>query len=349
MKKILILIFLFILGITTYLGLNKKFSSKPKKVEVYRVKRERIETTILCTGKVKPKKKTIVRAEGGGRIKKVMVKEGETVKPNQVLLIFDKEEEKMNLILAENRFKMAEIELKEAAETLRKTEILYKASATSGLTLNEASARYEKAVVGRDDAKDKVRLAKMILDRMKCTPFHKGKVIEVKVEDGQMVERGQELFVIASLSPLYIEAEVDEIDAISVACGQKVVITHEAFQDREFTGEVIKIKEKVEEKPPTRVLGVIIGLKEKDVPLKIEMEVDVKIIIGYKDGLFVPLKAIREDEKGVFVFTIKNGIAYKKRIKTGISTVDKVEVWGLLENEEVITSLGIKAHDKVLR
>jgi HlyD family secretion protein len=348
MKKILILIIILAIGVTAYLGLSRRYRERPKNVGIDVVKRERIETFILCTGRIEPCKEITIRARQDGRVKKVLVEEGDNVRSNQAILLFDKKEDEITLIQAENRLKMAEIELKEAAEHLKRTEILYGASATSGLKLIEAQTRYEKAGVERDDAEETRRLTKIRLDGLRCTSPHKGVVIETKVEDSQVTEKGQELFVIADLSNLQVKADVDEIDAVSVACGQKAIITHEALQDKEFLGEVVKIAPKAEEKPPTTILEVIIKLKEKDSHLRPGMQVDAKIITGDKNGLFLPLKAVKEDKEGMVIFMIKNGLACKNRIETGVISLDKVEVLGLSEGEEVIVS-PVSEGDRVLR
>jgi HlyD family secretion protein len=347
-KKILVLIILLALGGIVYLGLSKKFHSKPKKVEVARVKRERIETAILATGKVEPSLKTIIMAKQGGRIKKVLVEEGDIIKPNQTLLIFNREEAESQIIQAENKLKMAELELKEAWDNLKVTEILYSASATSGLKLREDRIRHEKTIIERDGADEMVKFAKIRLEDLRCVSQIDGVVIERKVEDGQVVENGKELFVIASISRYEVKADVDEMDAVSVVLNQKAIITHEAIPDKEFEAEVIKISPQVKEMPPITVLEVTIGYFKKNPFLKIGMSVDVKIITGYKDGLFLPLKAIRGDEKGRFVFVIKNSLTYKKEIETGVSTLDKIEVLNLKEKDEVIVS-PVKEGERVLK
>ena len=62
----------------------------------------------------------------------------------------------------------------------------------------------------------------------------------------------------------------------------------------------------------------------------------------------IPFEYVEEDDEGSFVWVKERGRAIKRRVETGIDSVELVEILnGLTEGEEVIKGEGLKEGVKV--
>ena len=119
---------------------------------------------------------------------------------------------------------------------------------------------------------------------------------------------------------------VDEIDVNSVAAGQNVRISSEAFND-ELEGVVTFVA------PGGTLVGNIIKYKTQiDIVddkglLRPGMFVNAEIITKrLEDALAIPSLAILGDEEK-FVYVVEDGVARKRPVEVGMRTLNKVRYW----------------------
>ena len=131
--------------------------------------------------------------------------------------------------------------------------------------------------------------ARVDLERSEIKSPIAGTVISRSVDPGQTVAssfQAPELFKIAQdLSRIRIEAQVNEADVGSIAEGNPVTFTVDAYPDREFEGRVTQIRLAATEINNVVTYTVIIEAKNEDRRLFPGMTANVRIESARRDGV----------------------------------------------------------------
>jgi Cu(I)/Ag(I) efflux system membrane fusion protein len=117
-----------------------------------------------------------------------------------------------------------------------------------------------------------------------------GTVLEKNVFEDQYVTPKAELYVVADLSTVWVQAKVYEYELPHVELGQPVGVTLPALPGRQLTGKVVFVEPTVEE--PARTVQVRVELPNKDGLLKPGMFANVVIEHRMGEGLLVPAEAV---------------------------------------------------------
>lgn len=115
-----------------------------------------------------------------------------------------------------------------------------------------------------------------------------GTVIHKNAFEGRYVKEGDDLFQIADLSLLWMEAQVYEHDLAHVRVGQEVHITTHAFPGEMFHGRVAFIEPQVD--PRTRSVKARVDVPNSGRRLKPGMYVEAFISVRVEDGIAAPEK-----------------------------------------------------------
>lgn len=176
-----------------------------------------------------------------------------------------------------------------------------------------------------------------------------GRILERSVNRGQVIHPDETLFTILDLSTVWVDAKVFEKDIGRVRTGQRVEITATAYPARVFAGRVTYISDTLNPEAG-RTLTVRCEVPNPQGLLRPEMSVRVKIIVGERRALVVPLSAVREEEGRWIVHVAEGEGRFSDRvIEKGVTYRGVVEVLkGLKEGEKVVTegTFLIKSEEK---
>ena len=153
--------------------------------------------------------------------------------------------------------------------------------------------------------------------------------------------RGTTLMVVANMSKVKFDMEIDELDISKVKKGQLVEVTAEALEGDTFMGKVTSIAE--EGTSTNGVTNYVVSVTiDKPGNLKSGMNIDAVIIIEDKnDVLVVPNLAVSKEgtKYYVTVYLEEDKKAEKRYIEIGVSDNSNVEVLsGLEKGEKIITN-----------
>lgn len=226
------------------------------------------------------------------------------------------ESTKTKYISAQNSYKAAQKSLQIAQEGPTKEQIN-----TQRTRVQQAQAQLKTA---------QLNLAKTSL----TAPFD-GVVTAVHAEEGEMVGT-QPVLNILDLSAIEIETYVSEKNINKLAVGQKVAVNFNALTER-LAGQIKNI-------------SPALNSQEQGFPLKIEVEneegliksgmyAEVKMETARSKGnLVLPKQALLRENGSSYLFILTDGKAVKKEVKTGLTTVNKVEILsGIESGTKVIT------------
>jgi HlyD family secretion protein len=182
-----------------------------------------------------------------------------------------------------------------------------------------------------------------------------GTILELYAADGDNVDMGDSVCVIADTEDLLVTLSIDELDVFDILKGQEAVITTEVFPEMEYSGSVYKIAMEGKYSNGVSTFDVEVALNDIE-NLRLGMSVDVEIVIDSAENvLLLPVEAIqkRGTKNVVMVGNITANSDVKlntqenfKTVEIGLSSEDYVEIIsGLEEGDTVYYSSQISTND----
>jgi Cu(I)/Ag(I) efflux system membrane fusion protein len=167
-----------------------------------------------------------------------------------------------------------------------------------------------------------------------------GRVLERNALEGTRVEPAMELYRIADLSVVWLQAKIYEYELPHIEIGQPVRITLVSQPDREIDGKVSFVEPVLQE--TTRTVKVRVVLNNAKDELRPGMYADLKIEHDMGTGLLVPESALlRTGERTLAFRVLPEGRFEPVEVKVGGRFGERVEVLaGLSEGDQVVTSAG---------
>jgi Cu(I)/Ag(I) efflux system membrane fusion protein len=166
-----------------------------------------------------------------------------------------------------------------------------------------------------------------------------GVVVEKNVLEGARFTPGMDLFRVADLSRVWVEAEVFEKDLSLMRGGLHGMVSLEAYPGEMFHGSVTYVYPTVS--PESRTGRVRLELGNPDGKLQPGMYASVEIhLSGEEETLLVPRTAVLQTgERSVVFHRMSDGRLHPMEVVTGLSSGDQVQVLsGLKEGQVVVAS-----------
>jgi membrane fusion protein, copper/silver efflux system len=169
-----------------------------------------------------------------------------------------------------------------------------------------------------------------------------GIVIDKKVLQGQAVAPGEELYTIANLADVWVDAELREVDAASVRVGSATKIEFTGLPGHTYTGRVAYVYPTLQ--PEARTIKARIVVPNPDGMVKPGMYATVRLSTPSRSALTVPSSAILQtgDRNIVFV-DMGNGESTRRLMPHDVvfgsvaSTYTEI-ISGLEPGQRVVTS-----------
>ena len=163
-----------------------------------------------------------------------------------------------------------------------------------------------------------------------------GYVMAKMVVEGQQVEPGAELFTIADLSRVWVEADFYEFESRLVRAGQTAVVSLPYDPTTRLTGKVSYVYPFVD--PRSRTLKVRFEFPNPGLQLKPDMFVDVTLQVESPPAVVVPESAVLDTgvRQVAFVETAP-GRFEPREVRVGLRSDGQAEILsGLREGEQVV-------------
>src|SRR6266850_4244394 len=261
MKKRIILIGAAIVvvgGVVGGMALRGRGDKTPV-VQAAKVGRQKIVQKVNATGKIQPKTQVKISADVSAKIKKLAVVEGQWVEKGAFLVELDRERYLAAVESAEASVRSAQANTTVAKENMDRTEKEFARSKellASGLESQSAfdakqaehqveAARYKSALDQVEQAKAALKQARDDLSKTTIYAPMAGTVSELNKEQGEIALGSQfqadVIMVIADLSEMEAQVNVDENDIVSVALGQPVEIEVDALPGKTLKGVVYEV------------------------------------------------------------------------------------------------------------
>lgn len=276
---------------------------------------------ITSVGKVKaiPNFYAAIASPFSGRLLKVFIKLGMKVSPGTPLF----ELASPDFMELQQRFFSTKAQLKKAGLDLKRQTDLFRNEVSSVKDLEEVRQSYDLILSEYKNLVEGLKVYQVSADQLKIgqslvlrSPIH-GEVIQNDLVTGDYLNTEAEALVkIAELSRVYVAAQVKEKDIRFVHLGDEVNLEVTAYPGRKIKGKVGHIAEILDEE--SRSIQVLIECENPDAALKPEMYAKISFKARPVNALFVPEKAVLQQNDSSFVFLqTGKGHFVRKTVETG--------------------------------
>jgi len=315
-------------GLTTRFFFSKK-EEPQQQGSLVTVQRGNITRIVSVTGSLSCQASQEVKFSKAGRIKEIVVEEGDYVKEGEILATLEDEEERLSLVQAENALKEAESELESARLSSPKNVIEKKE--------RQLKERKLELQLKRKDLEDTV-LKAPFSGMVSKTYVEKGEIVA-----GEAVSGSKAILRLIDTSRLFAEVAADEVDIAQLRLGQRAQVTIDAYPDEIFPGKVVYVAPETTTAQGLVVVEVKIELEKADPRLKPGFTASADIITDEaKNVLLLPVEAVSETERGNFVMVSEDHNPTQRKVTLGISDGTNVEIKRGLEEGETVFSSGLE-------
>ena len=244
----------------------------------------------------------------GGTVEAILVHTGEFVEKGQELVHLKDKEDNFNYLKAKNEYELAKI------------------NGSPSLTQEEKRLAMDLA------------LEKLEAQTIRA-PFS-GKIIKIYVEEGDNIEKTDDIIYLIDDTAYEFEVSVSEVDCMEVKVGQEVEVELDILDEKVFTGKVVEVAEYAIAESSIVTVLVTIRMDEVSNFFKPGFSASAEIIVGSAENvLLVPVTSLATMGRDSVVLKVEGDKAVPTPVKTGISDSYYLEVTeGLKEGDKIIVN-----------
>ena len=361
MKKAIIIT----IAVVAFLGLivSKQVTDDKKQalVNIAQVEQGSIADSIMASGNLVFNTQVQLRSEVTGRVDKVFVEEGQSVKQGDILMrldttAFESEVNRNQALLraTEIEIKHSQTRLANLERQLKRQKELYDVGLGNQESFENIESARDLAKIDIESRKESYNQAQASLqiaqDRLSKSVFRapmSGLLASVNIKEGETVIAGttniigSDLMLVADPSAILAELRVDETDIASIKLNQQADIYAAAYPNKPFSGKVINIGTSAKNQPGSQGLSfrVKVLLDPTDRQLYAGMSCRAEIATSIaENGLKLPIEAIQKEEGKTFVWRLNSDNTVSKVIvSVGISSdIEQAITEGLSKGDNVV-------------
>ena len=298
-------------------------------VSAIALKTSAFEHAIDIQANIKTRQNLQLYPELGGKLEKIIVKEGQEVKKGTLLAVIDDAG-------FQEQIDQMQLQLDLAKTTFERTARLLEQKIGSEMMFLEAKTRYEAQKKQLDQMKKQLAKAKIY------APFD-GIIDEIFANQGSNVAPGMSpVLRIVNLKSMYVEADVPENYLTAITKGSKAVVEIPVLNltlntTIRQTGSFVQ--------PSNRTFRIEAPLENATGKIKPNLNAKLSVIDYINpNAILVPLRTIRENAEGenyVFVLTDPEGdnnyIAKQRFVTLGKTKNEMIEITeGISENDLLV-------------
>src|SRR5438128_367792 len=330
----LVVVLLLIKGlqIFTMVSSGKKMVPPPVTVTSAEVREENWAPVLSAIGSVEAVKGANVATELGGVVSEIKFENGGDAKKGDVIVKLDDSQEEALLRSAE-----AEAEL--ARTDLERTRGLASQNVVSKAELDAAESKFRRLTAVVDQMRSNIRKKTIV------APFD-GELGIRQVNVGQMINAGQQVVLLQSLDPVYVDFALPQQHLQTLSTGLEARVRTDALPEREFVGKLTAINSAVD--TVTRNVTLQATLENPDHALRPGMFIKIDIVLPEKHkSLVIPGSAISYAPYGDSVFVIEKQKDNKTGKQSQVLRQQFVRV-GEARGDFVSITTGLKAGETVV-
>ena len=286
--------------------------------------------SVEALGTARANEQVVITSKYSDLVDEVYFDDGQFVKKGAPLIRLNNQEElaKVNELTAN---------LSESQAHLKRLSELLASRATSA-SLVEQQAAQTKAIEAQL-ASAKARLSDLTIR----APFS-GVLGFRQVSKGAYVDAGKTITSLDDSSLIKVDFHLPERLLTHINVGQQISAKNTAYKSKEFIGKITAIDSRIDSN--TRTIKVRAIINNENQKLHPGMLLNISVLLQVENILQLPESSIIPIENSHYVFTEKEGKAFRKAIEIGRRQPGVVEVIsGLNEGEQVVVEGALKLRD----
>ncbi len=323
-----------------------------------------------ASGYVTARRQATVSAKITGKVREVLIEEGQRVEAGEVLATLEDTEARAQLELAQAQLESARAQVAEvralatqAEREHARTVELYERKLTSASSLDatraqadSSEARVASAERGVEVARENVQYNEVQLDNTIVRAPFAGVVTVKAAQPGEMISPMSAggsftrtgIGTIVDMDSLEVQVDVNESFIGRVRAGQAVEAVLNAYPDWRIPGSVIAIIPTADRAKAT--VKVRVALKERDARIVPDMGARVAFLEDAKPataaaapvprpGVLVPAVAVRREGAESVVYVERDGKLVRRVVTPGRTSGDALEITsGLAAGDRVVVA-----------
>ena len=315
-------------------------------VEIAPIVEGRIRDLGIFSGTLIPKSQFVIAPKVSGKLKKLYVDIGDSLKNRQLVAQLDDEEYQQQVIQAEADLNVAKANLEEArssvelarkemerAESLHSKGIMSDAqmdSARAQFNAQESKSKVTAAQVSNREAALEAARVRLSYTRISAS-WEKGNDVryvgERFVDEGALLSPNSQIISVIELQPITAIIYATDKEYFRIQPEQDVAVASTAYPGRKFHGRVTRVAPLLKE--TSRQARVEIDIDNEGDSLKPGMFVNAEIEFARREkAKLVPFSSLvqRGNRQGIFIADTENKKAIFKPVTVGIVEGENAEV-----------------------
>jgi HlyD family secretion protein len=301
-KRLILFAGLLIVIVLLLICANVKRRGGKLTVQTEKAVKGRVVASVSGSAKIQPEVQVKISAKVSGQILRIGVLEGDRVKRNQFLIQLDSEIYKAAVEQSESSVKGAHANFEKAMNDFQRSQKLFDSNLASASELEIAKSTYKQAEAQVEQAEAMLKQAKDDLSKTAIYSPMDGVVSQVNKKAGEMAMGSgftlDIIMVVADLSKMLAETDIDENDVVSISLGDTSKIAVDAYPDTVFRGVVKEIANTgtttgTGTQEETTNFLVKVAMIEKPETIRPSMSATVDIITESRDSVItVPIQCV---------------------------------------------------------
>lgn len=304
-----------------FFGGYKYFQSKQLSYEEYVVTKKNIQDTLELSGKITTNSSATLRFSAGGLVTYLGAKEGDTVKKWQTLASIDTRQLQKTL---DQKLNLYSIQRGTFDQTIDDND-----NSVPDNDLGRTLKRLlEKNQYQLENTVKDVEYLDLSLKLSRLTTPISGVLVHVPVDVHNVQVLATDTWIVVDPTSLYFSADLDESDLKRVLVDQKVIITLDAYPDKNIDSTIKSISYSPKETTAGTTYEVKLSIPASStLDLRLGLNGTATVVLQEKvDVLTLPSSALSTVGDDTLVY-VKSGKKYQEKIvETGLENDGTVEI-----------------------
>lgn len=281
-----------------------------------------LRLSIAITGTLQPHNWTTVKSKVAGELKTLLVREGEAVRPGQVLARIDTQDAQARLDEKIADLEAGRAQLALAQKNRANNLALLQQKFISQNAFDGVQSNFQVSEAKLKALEAQVALARKALADTVVSAPQAGIVSQRHAQPGEKLPVDGKILTLVDLAEMEVEAAVPASDIPSVRVGQEVHFRVEGFGEREFHGRIERINPATQS--GSRSILVYALLPNHDGALKGGMFAKGSVTLSrIESAQVLPLSAVHEENGKAYVLRIADGRLERRAVKLGLRNEDE--------------------------
>lgn len=305
--------------------------------DVARLQERRLAVETELPGTVQAISQATVRAKLNAEVKRVLVREGDSVSAGQTVAEFDTAQLRAQVAERTAMLESLRAQLATSERTRQANAQLVKQNFISQNAFDTADGAYQAQFASVAASKAQLDQTQLLLDDAVVRAPISGTVAKRYVQPGEKVAFDAPLLSIVDLSQLEVQVQAPLTAVTRMQPGMQAKVEVEGIPGRSFTGRLERINPSAE--TGTRMIYVYVSLRNEGSLLKSGMFARVSLTTGAERvATALPLSAVRGEGTASYVWVISGDRLVRRSVTTGLrdERTQLMEIVSGLQPAEVV-------------